>query len=508
MLFHVNLQDSVDRAMRYFNRKIANYPPLLIFLISCLSAGSAVAAPKNNPNLAIDSVADEILAQLASDDSIALMPLSAEEPKLQAICQVLTSLLASRLAHNTGDRFIGMDRLDWYRFSTDGGLLSPKQVKLASESLKFRWLITGHVEDLALLVNINLFLWDTQTGYLRYVADCQLSPSPSLFALSMPMSAAKLQPYHLKWRSLPDVDYFALAIDVADVDGDGFNELVIADEKRAKVLKWMGLNFWKHPDLPEIQYGDDETPILERTRRRMLAADRDGDDRDEIYIGHPPDRTWQVQWEADKQATIVERQPVYLAQDQERFVVGQTAPNELAYLGQATKCWVWREEKVRLKYPCPLPTDYHSIATRMINIDRDSGEIAVVHPTGHLQIYRIDDRTTRLVWQTPAIFGEGVAVGDLNGDGVPEIVGTVNDLPRLTSLEGPLDAADSVELVDQFILLQRKRNLYVEAWRSPTLEGQIVDMKIADADNDDRNELIICLRIRRGSQIQLYTATE
>ena len=39
----------------------------------------------------------------------------------------------------------------------------------------------------------------------------------------------------------------------------------------------------------------------------MLAADRDGNDRDEIYIGHLPDRTWQVQWEADKQATIVKR---------------------------------------------------------------------------------------------------------------------------------------------------------------------------------------------------------
>jgi len=97
----------------------------------------------------------------------------------------------------------------------------------------------------------------------------------------------------------------------------------------------------------------------------------------------------------------------------------------------------------------------------MINIDRNSGEIAVVHPAGHLQIYRIDDRTTRLAWQTPAIFDEGVAVGNLNGDGVPEIVGTVHHLPRLTSLEGSLDTADSVKLFDQFILLQRKGNLYV-----------------------------------------------
>ena len=39
------------------------------------------------------------------------------------------------------------------------------------------------------------------------------------------------------------MDYFALAIEVADADGDGFNELVVADEKRVKVLKWSGCQF-------------------------------------------------------------------------------------------------------------------------------------------------------------------------------------------------------------------------------------------------------------------------
>ena len=45
-------------------------------------------------------------------------------------------------------------------------------------------------------------------------------------------------------------------------------------------------------------------------------------------------------------------------------------------------------------------------------------------------------------------------------------------------------------------------------WRSPLLNGQIVDMKIADADNDDLPELIICLRNQKGSQIQFYAITE
>ena len=70
------------------------------------------------------------------------------------------------------------------------------------------------------------------------------------------------------------------------------------------------------------------------------------------------------------------------------------------------------------------------------------------------------------------------------------------------------DLPSTLELSDQFIILEKKGDLYVESWRSPLLDGQIVDMKIADADNDDLPELIICLRSQKGSQIQLYVATE
>ncbi len=407
----------------------------------------AFAVPDSDLNRAVDGIAGELFAQLPEDfgeDRVALIPLNAVETRLKAICHVLTSLLASRLGSNTGNHFIGMDRSDWHRFSTYGGLLTPKQAKRYGESLACRWLITGHVADLAPFMNVNLFLWDAETGNPRYVADYQLSPSAVLAAVYTTTPAAKLQPYYLKWRSLPDMDYFALAIEVADADGDGFNELVVADEKRVKVLKWSGFNFWKHFDLPEIQYGDAETPILERTRRRILPADRDGDDLDEIYISVPPDQTWQVEWGSDKQTTIVEQQPMFLVQGREWLIVGKTTADQLTYRGRSTNCWVWRAGKIHLKHPCRLPVDYHSIATRMAEIHQSTSEIAIVDLDGHLQVYHIDKSTPRLVWQTPPIFGEGLAVGDLNGDGVPEIVGAVKDLP------------ETIEFSDQFIILERK----------------------------------------------------
>lgn len=515
----IKIQDSFKIAVRL---------PVTIFILCCYCMAIAFAAPEQDLNRAVEGVAGEIFEKLPKDSSsdssksspidrgklerdeagVALIPLNVAEPNLKTVGRVLTSLLASQLKEKVGDTFIGPEHLDWRQYPTDGSLLTPEQVKQYGKSLACQWLITGQITGLDLVVNLNLFLWEVKTGYLRYVTKRQLSPAAALAGLYTTVQATHLpwsrngQPYFLKWQSTPDIDYFALAIEVSDPDGDGFNEVLIADEKRVKVLKWSGVDFWKHLDLLETQYGTDETPVLARHRRVMLAADRNEDDRDEVYIGIPPDLTRRLEWRENGEATTFAEDSVLLAQVREdpgtgsegRLIFGETDANQLTYRGQATSCWVWRMGKIHLKHPCPLPVDYHSIATRVIPIDRFTSEVAIIDLEGHLQIYHIDNNTTRLLWQTPPIFGEGIAVGDLNGDGTPEIVGTVKDLPS------PL------ELSDQFIILEQKGELYVEGWRSPLLDGQIIDMKIADADNDDLSELIVCLRNQKGSQIQFYTA--
>ena len=473
--------------------------PLTVSLLLCCYTAITVAAPARDLNRAIAGVADEVVAKLPKDSGknrIALIPLTATAPDLKTVNRVLTSLLASQLTGTIGEALIGSERLDWRQYPTDGSLLTPEQVKQYGKSLACQWLITGRVTKLDLVVNLNLFLWDVNTGYLRYVANRQLSPIAALAALYTNTPGANLQPYFLKWQSLPEADYFALAIEVSDPDGDGFNEVLVADEARVKVLKWSGVDLWEHLDLSETQYGPDDMPVLASPRRIMLAADRNGNDRDEIYIGLPPNLTQRVEWGGDSEVTTFAEDSVCLAQGGERLIFGETDANQLTYRGQSTSCWVWRMGKIHLKHPCPLPVNYHSIATYVIAIDRFTSEVAVVDLEGHLQIYRIDNNTTRLLWQTPPIFGEGVAVGDLNGDGTPEIIGTVKNPPS------------TLEFADQFIILEQKGDLYVEGWRSPLLKGQIVDMKIADADNDDLPELVVCLRSQKGSQIQLYAVTD
>ena len=480
-----------------FKIKICFPLTALILFWYCITI--AFAAPERDLNLAITGIADEVIAKLPKDSgeaSIALIPLSATESNLKTVSRVLASLLASQLTETMGEALIGSEHLDWRQYPTDGSLLTPEQVKQYGKSLACQWLITGHITKLELVVNLNLFLWDVKTGYLRYVANRQLAPVAALTGLYTTTPDANFQPYFLKWQSLPEADYFALAIEVSDPDGDGFNEVMVADEKYVKVLKWSGVNLWKHLDLSAVQYGTDEMPVLARPRRVMLAADRDEDDRDEVYIGIPPNLTQRVEWGEVEEVTTFAEDSVFLAQGGERLIFGKTDVNQLTYRGQLTSCWVWRMGKIHLKHPCPLPVDYHSIATHVEAIDRSTSEVAVVNLEGHLQIYHIDNNTTRLSWQTPPIFGKGIAIGDLNGDGTPEIVGTVKNLPS------------TLEFSDQFIILEQKGDLYVEGWRSPLLNGQIMDMKIADPDNDDLPELIVCLRNQKGSQIQFYAVTK
>ena len=473
--------------------------PFTVFILLWYCVTIAFAAPERDLNPAMRDIAGEVIAELPKDSGeagIALIPLNTTDSNLKTVSRVLTSLLASQLAGALGEALINSERLDWRQYPTDGSLLTPEQVKQYGKSLACRWLITGHITKLDLVVNLNLFLWDVKTGYLRYVANRQLSPVAALAGLYTTAPDVNFQPYFLKWQSLPEVDYFALTIEVSDPDGDGFNEVLIADEKYVKVLQWSRVDLWEHPDLSDVQYGTDETPVLARPRRIMLAGDWDENDRDEVYIGIPPNLTRRIGWGEDKEITTFAEDSVLLAQGGERLILGETDANQLTYRGQSTRCWVWRMGKIHLKHPCPLPVDYHSIATHVVARNRSKSEIAVVDLEGHLQIYHIDNNTTQLSWQTPPIFGEGVAIGDLDGDNTSEIVGTVKDLPS------------TLEFSDQFIILEQKGDLYVEAWRSPLLNGQIMDMKIADADNDDLPELIVCLRNQKGSQIQFYAVTK
>lgn len=476
---------------------------LLFALITGIVEGTVAGASSTNPNLAIHRAVEEISVKLPQDDtSVGLVPLTSNQIDLNTAGEILTRMLAARLLSHAGDRFIGIDRVDWHDFPTDNGLLSVPQTKRYGKILRCGQLLTGRIvqKHPHLPVHGTLFLWDTDTGYLEHIVDFQLSLSASLAFSTSETSQVADNPYYLKWKGLPDKNLAVLALDVADVNGDGYNELALAEAKHINVLQWNTIGFDRLTGLADIQYQEDESPITDRERRAMLSADQDGNDRDELYVGSPPDVTWRVGWIEGGQASVSKLSPMLVARGTDFFLAAKTTTNQSNYEASSTVFVIRDARGNQGTQPSALRVDYHSIAPRILNANsaNRSGEIVMIDADGHLRMYHINPQTSRLLWQTPPLFGEGIAVGDLDGDDTPEIAATLNVPTKL----------QNGELYDQFVILGNRQGLYTIAWRSPLFDGKIVDLKIDDADNDDRNEVVLCLRNRSGSQIQLYAATE
>ena len=476
---------------------------LFLTLIAACFLAKTASAKATNPNLAIRQAAAEISMQLPQDDTtIGFIPLTSNQADLKTACDILTRMLAARLVVHAGNRFIGIDDVDWRKFPTTNGILSMPQSKRYGKTLGCEHLLTGRLSQSQPYqpVQGTLFLWAAATGYLNYYVefDSTLVVSSSIF--SAPTPQGEDNPYHLKWKGLPNKTLAILALEVADVNGDGYNELMVADANRIKALQWNGVDFGNSTNLADVRYREEEAPITDRERRTMLSADQDESDRDELYVGFPPNTTWRVEWVEDNGASISNHSPMLVAHGADFFLAAETGTNQSGYAADSTVFFVRDAKGSQGTQPTALQVNYHSVASRILdaNASNRSGEIFMIDSDGHLRAYRINPQAARLLWQTPPLFGEGIVVGDLNGDAISEIA---------TTLSAPGETQNG-ELHDQFAILERRGGLYTIAWESPLIDGKIVDMKINDADNDDRDELIVCLRNRSGSQIRLYAATK
>ena len=114
---------------------------------------------------------------------------------------------------------------------------------------------------------------------------------------------------------------------MADVGSDGFNELIVAEGRRTKALRWNGFGFGDHPDLTEIQYRGDDAPISDRERRTMLATAQDESDRDAIYISSPPNLAWRLEWKVNDQTSVSRHAPMFVAHGGNLFIAAKATPD-------------------------------------------------------------------------------------------------------------------------------------------------------------------------------------
>ena len=145
------MKQNTTESQDFFRTKVCLSLTVLILFWYCVTI--AFAAPERDLNLAVASIASEVIAKLPKDSgeaNLALIPLNATEPDLKTVSRVLTSLLASQLAEAIGKALIGSEHLDWRQYPTDGSLLTPERVKQYGKSLACQWLITGHITKLEL----------------------------------------------------------------------------------------------------------------------------------------------------------------------------------------------------------------------------------------------------------------------------------------------------------------------------------------------------------------------
>lgn len=461
---------------------------LFIFTVSSL----LLEAKSVDYNQKIADLVEEIESRCIStkypNSSVVLLPISSQQQRLTAVCQLFTGLISSQMSKKLHNRFQLASDL---KISITNGMLSTYQLKRCTDVLDFQILLTGDVREVNNTINLNLFVWDAKKEYVVYFTSLQLNKSISLDVLSYEKTES-IEPYYLKWQGRPHLQTYYTAIAVSDIDGNGLNELVLSDGIRLDVMIYEEYGFWKLYSKVESFY----------SKVIMLAADNNSNHYDELYVAVQNEGTKVFEWKNSELEFIAkhevefpgesssQRDFMIVARNKSEFIATYPLTAKRDYFsGEKTLIFRLKDSKIESSKPCPIPVDYHSIAFNFVD-NTSEPKCAVIDEFGHLRIYKPDLLEPELIYQSLPVFGKGIAVGDLDSNGINEIVTT----------------SGKSDQYDKFFIIEWDNGLYTKKWESPQLDGQIADLVIADADNDDNPELLVCIQKESGTRILLYSA--
>jgi len=439
------------------------------------------------------------------DEPIGVVPLQSSKQELALVCRVFSDLIKSQLASACNLKLVASENLADFKAPFDNGVTSERQAKRVGKLLGCKAFITGQVEDVGASLNINLFVWNATTGNIAYVASTLLRKDESLTALVLPYTGGRLEAYSLKWRcDIGNRNVHAIA--VGDLNGDGQNELILATDGKLKVLAWEGIKFWD-TSLKDFIYL--EKPYLlkavQRNIRTLHMADLNDNDRDEVYISVPigkTGKTYRVEWQKNSPEPAEFRDYMLLSlsssgiserSGEAKLLFSRFLELRGCFSGEQTTFLSVQKGEINPQKGQRIASDYNSIEIRSTDDDNEP-EFVVVDHLGHVKIFN----QSNLIWQSNPIFGVGLAITDLDGNGRNEIVCSS------ATYESP--ARGEASFQDNIFILEWDGDIYSKKWKSRTFDGSITDFTIADVDNDGILELVVCVRKPLGSEIRLYTA--
>jgi len=508
---------------------------LPIIAILLLNPSNIVAKNINeSASEIVKDIWDNRLKFVQPDEPIGVIPLQSSEQELSPVCRIFFSLIKSQLESVYNLKLAQPENLADLKAHFYYGVTSGQQAKRVGKLLNCKTFITGQVEDIGASLNVNLFVWNATTGNISYVADIQLRKDAALTALLLPHTGAKLELYSLKWRG--DIwDSNVHAIAVGDVNGDGRNELVLATDDKLKVLAWKGIRFWD-TSLKDFVYlqKPHQLKSVQRRIRTLHVADLNKNDRDEIYISIPIGKTYKVEWQDNSPIKPADLRLAAMKPDALRLTAEGVEFSEYIFLnlsssaitgstfleyrgcfsGEQTTLLSIQNGEISSPQIHRIASDYNSLRISSTDGD-DKQEFIVVDHLGHLKIFN----QVNLIYQSNPIFGVGLEIIDLDGNGINEII--CSSGIHESSVHGV-----NRPFQDNIFVLEWDGDTYSKKWKSETFDGSITDFTAADVDNDGILELVVCVRKRMpqadrrrvsspqadrrralsGSEIRIYTA--
>ena len=336
----------------------------------------------------------------------------------------------------------------------------------------------------------------------------------------LPAPSTQKPPASEIWRSRPMASAVA-GMAVGDVNGDGAPDIITIDRRKVEVFRY-GSNGMAR--LAEFDNG------VQNSLLAVDAADLDGDGAAEICVSaldfNAKPASFILKWDGFTVKPLVESAPWHIRilnhPEKGPIVVGQrqakTSQNVMdrilssnIFLGRVTPLAVNGRELMEAPGP-GLPADLIVYGFAMGDA-MNNGTIQTVAFTDTDRI-RVTGPDGRILWTSNTTYGGGVSyleipsssaqkemrkgerrylpirlwVGDINGDGTFEVVAPANkDVSRRLFSRFRVYQSGRIEVLSWTNLT------FKSVWQTDDVSGYIADFTVADLSGDNRKELVFAI---------------
>jgi len=458
---------------------------LLIIILILTPLLPQAKSAENSLDDGVKQISESLKKDLTITDGhqikIAIIPFNWEKHNQWALCRVTCEYLRTQFSQLAGVSLIDINTIQQamkiLKAESEKGLLKAEDISKLGKSLGCDFIITGHIADLRTIININVFLWNANTGNLSSTKSVQIRKTSAIIAMISEVQAESSEVYSVKWQSKL-MPYRILGVLVNDFDRDGVNDLLMVTDSDFKVMSWDGFSFVDKASVPYVN----ATQLKRNQWDIRTICDSNEDGKNEIYISVPGVETGIWEWEKDTPVKIGSFDPTLLSVQKDFMIFGSLKLNY--FVGQKT---YQVSRKDNSKSEKQLPEDFYSLAIGNVN-DTEGNEWLIVDIDNVMHIY---SESIEPIWQSTTTFGSGIAIADLDDNGKNEIIGTSAMLQNNK---------------DSLIILEWDGNTYTKKWESPPIDGSITATCIGDPNNDGVDELVTVVYKQKGSEICLYSA--